>query len=427
MFGKKAELETENAELKGQLANLQAWVEQYKVLDAIQIADETNRLAGERDRVRQQIQEEQSRLAQLREQVVETDEVAVLQQVGIYSFRHRLEDAIAYKSALDQLRDNLKVLVKNDRAVTCNTTWTIEGSAQKGAKMAKDISKLMLRAYNSEADTLVRTMKPFMLDSAKDRLSKAKETIAKLGAILNISIADEYHAQRIYELELTADYLVKAEEEKERIREERALQKEEERVQRELEAEKSRLFKERQHYESALNKLGDDADPEARAELEAKLAEIDGSIQGVEEREANIRAGYVYIISNVGAFGEHMVKIGLTRRLDPLDRVRELGDASVPFRFDVHAIIFSNDAVSLETQLHDRLADLRVNRVNPRREFFYATPEQVRDVLQNLDGEFLLEYNEFPEALEWRESGGNQRLVELGLAPGVSAEGVSGS
>lgn len=427
MFGKKAELETENADLRGQLANLQAWVEQYKVLDAIQIADETNRLAGERDRVRQQIQEEQSRLAQLREQVVETDEVAVLQQVGIYSFRHRLEDAVAYKSALDQLRDNLKVLAKNDRAVTCNTTWTIEGSAQKGAKMAKDISKLMLRAYNSEADTLVRTMKPFMLDSAKDRLSKAKETIAKLGAILNISIADEYHAQRIYELELTADYLVKAEEEKERIREERALQKEEERVQRELEAEKSRLFKERQHYESALSKLGDGANPEARAELEAKLAEIDGSIQGVEEREANIRAGYVYIISNVGAFGEHMVKIGLTRRLDPLDRVRELGDASVPFRFDVHAIIFSNDAVSLETQLHDRLADLRVNRVNPRREFFYATPEQVRDVLQNLDGEFLLEYNEFPEALEWRESGGQQRLVELGLATSVSAEGVAGS
>lgn len=416
MFGKKAELETENVELKEQLTNLQAWVEQYKVLDAIQIADETNRLAAERDRVRQQVQEQQFLLAQTRQQVVETDEVAVLQEVGIYNFRHRLADAVAYKSALDQLKDNLKVLVKNDRAVTAETSWTIEGSAQKGAKMAKDISKLMLRAYNSEADTLVRTMKPFMLDSAKDRLTKAKGTIAKLGSILNISISDEYHAQRIYELELTADYLVKYEEEKERIREERALQKEEERVQRELEAEKSRLIKERFHYESALAKLGDGADPEVRAELESKLAEIDGSIQGVEEREANIRAGYVYIISNVGAFGEHMVKIGLTRRLDPMDRVRELGDASVPFRFDVHAIIFSNDAVSLETQLHDRLAELRVNRVNPRREFFYATPEQVKDVLQSLDGEFLLEYNEFPEALEWRESGGEQRLIELGLA-----------
>lgn len=416
MFNKKASLEAENEQLKADLENLRAWAEQYKVLDAIEIVAETNRLAGERDALHHQVKLEKETLTQLQSRIVETSEVAILQEVGIYEFRHRLEDAVAYKSALQQLKDNLKLLARSDAAVLCHTTWTIEGSAQKGAKMAKDISKLMLRAYNSEADVLVRTMKPFMLEAAKDRLTKAKETIAKLGSLLNITISDEYHAQRLYELELTADYLVKAAEEKERIREERALQKEEERVQRELEAEKARLHKERQHYEAALAKLAADGDPAAREELEAKLVEIDGSIHGVEEREANIRAGYVYIISNVGAFGEHMVKIGLTRRLDPMDRVRELGDASVPFRFDVHAIIFSNDAVTLENELHDRLADLRVNRVNPRREFFYATPEQVKEVLQSLDGEFLLEYNEFPEAIEWRESGGEQRLIDLGLA-----------
>ena len=422
MFGsKKADLEAENAQLKADLGSLQAWVEQYKVLDAIEIAAETARLREKREAVREQLGRDEALLARTQESIVQVNEVAVLQEVGIYEFRHRLEDAVAYKSALTQLKDNLKTLAKNDRAVTCQTDWTIEGSAQKGAKMAKDISKLMLRAYNAEADNLVRTMKPYMLDSAKDRLSKSRSTIAKLGSILNISISSEYHAQRLYELELTADYLVKVAEEKERIREERAQQKEEERVQRELEAEKNRLEKERHHYEAALAKI-DDSDAEARAELEAKLEEIDGSIKGVEEREANIRAGYVYIISNVGAFGEHMVKIGLTRRLEPMDRVRELGDASVPFRFDVHAIIFSDDAVTLESDLHNRLADLRVNKVNPRREFFYASPEQVREVLQSLDGEYLLEYNEFPEALEWRESGGQQRLVDLGLAMSSSGE-----
>ena len=422
MFGsKKADLEAENAQLKADLGSLQAWVEQYKVLDAIEIAAETARLREKREAVREQLGRDEALLARTQESIVQVNEVAVLQEVGIYEFRHRLEDAVAYKSALTQLKDNLKTLAKNDRAVTCQTDWTIEGSAQKGAKMAKDISKLMLRAYNAEADNLVRTMKPYMLDSAKDRLSKSRSTIAKLGSILNISISSEYHAQRLYELELTADYLVKVAEEKERIREERAQQKEVERVQRELEAEKSRLEKERHHYEAALAKI-DESDAEARAELEAKLEEIDGSIKGVEEREANIRAGYVYIISNVGAFGEHMVKIGLTRRLDPMDRVRELGDASVPFRFDVHAIIFSDDAVTLESDLHNRLADLRVNQVNPRREFFYASPEQVREVLQSLDGEYLLEYNEFPEALEWRESGGQQRLVDLGLAMSSSGE-----
>lgn len=112
--------------------------------------------------------------------------------------------------------------------------------------------------------------------------------------------------------------------------------------------------------------------------------------------------GAGYVISNIGAFGERMVKIGMTRRLEPMDRVRELGDASVPFRFDVHALIFSEDAVGLENSLHEEFADRRVNRVNLRREFFYATPAEVREVLERLAGNHLLEYNETPEALEYR-------------------------
>ena len=110
------------------------------------------------------------------------------------------------------------------------------------------------------------------------------------------------------------------------------------------------------------------------------------------------------MISNIGAFGERVVKIGMTRRLEPMDRVRELGDASVPFRFDVHALIFSDDAVGLETELHQAFAEQRVNRVNPRREFFYATPAEVRDILAGLDGNSVLSFEEQPEALEWRQS-----------------------
>ena len=109
-----------------------------------------------------------------------------------------------------------------------------------------------------------------------------------------------------------------------------------------------------------------------------QLASVDDAIAGVEQRAANVWAGYVYVISNIGAFGPDVVKIGMTRRLDLMDRVRELGDASVPFRFDTHALFFSEDAVALETALHQRLSRKRVNLVNPRREFFYATPAQVR-------------------------------------------------
>ena len=118
-----------------------------------------------------------------------------------------------------------------------------------------------------------------------------------------------------------------------------------------------------------------------------------------------MRAGHVYVISNVGAFGGNMVKIGMTRRLEPLDRVRELGDASVPFRYDVHAMIFSDDAVGLENHLHHRLAAHRVNLVNMRREFFRVSPADVRDILVGQDASIITWVDE-PERLEAAERDG---------------------
>ena len=130
-------------------------------------------------------------------------------------------------------------------------------------------------------------------------------------------------------------------------------------------------------------------DDDAVAAHEAELEKIQRAIEDVDYRAANIRAGYVYVISNIGSFGDGVVKIGLTRRVDPDVRVRELGDASVPFRFDTHALLFSKDAVGIEASLHQRLADRRVNRINTRREFFYATPEEVKAHLVEVAGELL--------------------------------------
>jgi hypothetical protein len=141
------------------------------------------------------------------------------------------------------------------------------------------------------------------------------------------------------------------------------------------------------------------ADPE----LERRLAEIDDAIAQNDYRAANVRAGYVYVISNRGAFGEHVVKIGLTRRLEPLDRVNELGDASVPFRFDVHALFFSEDAVTLESQLHQHFAARRVNQANSRKEFFFASPSEVRAALVENVGN-LLEFTEDVESTEYLQS-----------------------
>jgi hypothetical protein len=138
-------------------------------------------------------------------------------------------------------------------------------------------------------------------------------------------------------------------------------------------------------------------------DLERKLADIDSSIALNDYRAANIRAGYVYVISNRGAFGNRVVKIGLTRRLEPQERIDELGDASVPFRFDVHAIFFSEDAVSLENELHDHFSKHRVNWANNRKEFFFASPADVRTVLSEKLGN-LLEFAEHVESTEYLQS-----------------------
>ena len=269
--------------------------------------------------------------------------------------------------------------------------------------MVRDFSKLMLRAYNAEADNLVRGLKPYKLDAAVERLTKVATTIARLGRTMDIRISDPYHRLRVRELELTADYLAKVAEEKEREREEKQRLREERQAQQEMEREKARLEKERQHYLNARQALLDKGDTEGAARLQQTLDDIARAIEDVDYRAANIRAGYVYVISNIGAFGGEMVKVGMTRRLDPLDRVRELGDASVPFRYDVHALFFSDDAVGIETALHKRLADKRVNLVNPRREFFHATPAEVKVLLAELAGN-LLHFEDLPEALEYRQS-----------------------
>ncbi len=341
--------------------------------------------------------------AQLEAEIVETREILLLQEVGIYRYRHPLDSSVEYKSRLDELEQAIKSHIKTGKAVVGTNKWAINGSEKDGAKMVTDFCKLMLRAYNNEADNAVRSLKPHLLDSSITRLQNARSSISKLGASMRIRITDEYHALRVKELELTADFLAKVVAEKEQEREERARLKEEEAARRDYEREQAKLEKERAQYELALNALRMRGDEAAVQEAEQKIAQIQEAIEGVISRAANVRAGYVYAISNIGSFGESVVKIGMTRRLDPMDRVRELGDASVPFRFDVHAIIFSEDAVGLETSLHQRFADRRVNCVNLQREFFYVTPQQVKEALLELRGN-LLSFTDTPEAAEWRQS-----------------------
>jgi hypothetical protein len=341
---------------------------------------------------------------EVRRMIVETRETALLQEAGIYEYRHPLSDVVAYEKALDRLQDAIKAAVKKDGgAILAAKGWEVNGSAAEGRKMVGEFSKLMLRAFNAEADTLVRGLKPYKLESAKERLGKVEATIKRLGATMQIAISPAYYQLRMDELELTADFLQKEAEEKEAERDERVRMREERKAMQEIEREREKLEKEKQHFVNALEALEAKGDQEAIQRVQVQLAEVDQAIESVDARAANTRAGYVYVISNIGSFGEKMVKVGLTRRLDPMDRIRELSDASVPFNFDVHALFFSTDAVGIETAMHDRLAGYRVNGVNRRREFFHATPLEVKIHLSELAGE-LLQFHESADAIEYRQT-----------------------
>jgi hypothetical protein len=335
--------------------------------------------------------------------VVELNDQRVLQDVGVYRYHHPLEDAAAYKDRLRDLEAEMDSIIKAGRAVLAADMFTFSGSLAKGRRMVADLSKLMLRAYNAEADNCVRSLRSGNISTAKRRLEASVLAIEKLGAMMEMRVNPDYHQLRMQELELTADFQMKMQEERERAREERELLREQRRVEQELAAERERLDKERAHYTSALAALRAKGDDTAADELAQRLAQIDEAIQANDYRAANIRAGYVYVISNVGTFGPNIVKIGMTRRLEPLDRVRELGDASVPFPYDVHALFFSDDAVTLENHLHKAFADRRVNFVNERREFFFSTPTEVRKLLEQHAGG-LLEFAEAPEAPEYHQS-----------------------
>ena len=395
-------------ELNNEINRLNALVEglsQFGALGLLEIQGEISKLEQQKVEASLALNNLEKEIAETKASLIETQEIAMLQEVGVYQYTSILETASGYSEKIAEIRSSIKERnIANGGAIRAAQGWTVNGSTAEGSKMVKEFSKLMLRAYNGEVDDAIRTLKPFKLQAAVDRVNKVEQSIEKLGKTMQIEIDDSYHKLRVEEIRLTADFLAKKEEEKELQKEERLRLKEEEKAQKEFEREKEKLNKELQHHQAVLSKADETGNLELQEEAKAKIAEVESSISGVEERVANIRTGYVYVISNIGSFGERVLKIGLTRRIDPEERIQELSDASVPFKFDVHAIIFSVDAVSLEKQLHQELNEYRLNKVNPRKEFFSTSPAFVKELLTKLSTESILTYKEEAEAPEWRIS-----------------------
>ena len=346
--------------------------------------------------------------------IITLDDEILFQEFGLYKPRYEFANSTEYKVKLNSVREQQKEMIKAGTAVTGTTDWTVNNSAAQGKKMVKDMQKLFLRAFNSDCDEAISKVKYNNFDASLKKITASRDAISKLGTIMSLSISMKYYNLKVEELALAFEYQQKKQEEKEEQKMLREQMREEAKLQREIEEARKTVEKEKRHYSNALdraerayaaakNDIDKEIWKEKLDELQAHLIEIEKNLADIDYREANKRAGYVYIISNIGSFGEDVYKIGMTRRLDPQDRVDELGDASVPFNFDVHAMIFSDDAPKLEAALHNEFADRKINMVNHRREFFHVTLDEIEAaVKKNFDKS--VEFTKFADAEQYRQS-----------------------
>lgn len=344
-------------------------------------------------------------------QLHEFDDEFLVQEFGLYEPKFAFANSTQFKDALKQCRAQQKELIKQFNAEAKQTAWTVNGKHSEGKKMVGQIARLLMEAFNGECDEIVRKVTYSNVNKSLERIDKIAENVNKNCQVVGISIPPRYIALKKNEVQLAFEFSQQKEEEKERLRILRAEAAEQKRVEREIEEKRKKLDKERKQYSSEYEKIqrrietnADDKNLlDKAADLKQHLDDIDKAVKDVDYRAANQKAGFVYIISNVGSFGEGVYKIGMTRRLDPDERIKELSGASVPFGFDIHAMIFSDDAPKLEAALHHAFDDKKVNIVNQRKEFFRVSLQEIEDVVKaNYDK--TVEFTEAAPAEQYRIS-----------------------
>lgn len=335
-----------------------------------------------------------------------------LAELGIYEPTFELGTSAEYAAAITVNSEAQKKMVSDGSAVVCPTQWTVDGSKRDGTTMTNRGIRMTLRAFNNECEVIASKVTWKNYKVAQERIARSRDRIDALNASNKISITEQFYQLKLEELRLTHEERLQKHEEQEKLREDRAASREEEKAQREIEAEIKRHEKDEAQRRDALAKARMELEEKSGAEREKqnrRIAELEDRLEAALEAKQRAmsmaqqtRMGHVYVISNIGSFGEQIVKIGLTRRVDPLERVRELGDASVPFPFDVHALVFSDDAPALERQLQVAFAEHRLNRVNSRKEFFRVDLQKVKSTLAEQFPGVL--FSERPDAREYYQS-----------------------
>lgn len=359
-------------------------------------------LTSDIDALRKSYAEKRAHFDRLESQVAIYDERLAFAELGIYEPHFDFTDSEEFKAKIVEVRDRQKAMISAKQAALCPTEWTVEGSKAKGATMINRQMRLTMRAFNNECEAAIANVRWNNVVAMEKRVLSAAASIDKENTSMNLTLNDRFVALKIEELRLTHEYREQLKREKEGRAEMARAEKEEKKLLAEAEAAEREEAKYQALLEKARKEANGDGNAQRIAELEAALAAAHLASERARAMAEMTKSGYVYIISNVGSFGDDVVKIGLTRRLDPDDRVRELGDASVPFSFDTHAMIYSDAAPALEAALHKEFAERRINMSNFRKEFFRVSLDDVEAAVGRLAP--TAGFFKDREAQEWHET-----------------------
>jgi gp19 len=416
-----SEIKKENEELNGKVQKLEAVLEETKVLSIVEINDYLADKEKEKSDIDNDIIKYKSQLdgiireiSNKRQELIDVEDEIELQECAIYEPRYDFANSLQYKEELDEVRQYQKDMIKDKSAVIYSENWTVDGSLAKGRKMTNGNIKVILRCFNSECEAAINKIKYNNIHTIEKRIQTSFNILNQAFKTAKVAITEDYLDLKFDELYLGYEFERKKAEEKEALREQREKEREEKALQKEVENKKKKINKEITHLQKLVKELNLRlAETKDENEKNDILSQLEAANQNIKEytdeekeldyRLENLGAGYVYIISNIGAFGKDIFKIGVTRRLDPLERINELSSASVPFKFDVHALIFSYNAYQLETELHNKFSKKRVNKVNNRKEFFKVSIDDLEKELMNYK-DLTIEFTKTPDAEEYNES-----------------------
>ncbi|TCG11955.1 GIY-YIG nuclease family protein [Mycoplasma todarodis] len=396
-------LTQENNKLKNKLIEVE---EKNKALQSIVENTNNDILEEEKQSILSEIQNMEEILEVKRREMSFIEGISDDVEFGIYNpkvdFIHN-----NYIEEWDKQRKDLSVLSKSQEIIVINTPMKLGGNERKGIKLQKDLTKLGIIHLNNIANIQFKSTTQGNYEKQLIKFDKEFDKVNKILSPLNVEISEEFKLEILNSFKMVIKMNLQKENDREEARQERERIQEEKKVQREIEREKEKINKEVEKYELRIaeiykqsSKESSDKDAEIEA-LKQKIAELNNEEEELQERLAQTGAGYVYIISNIGSFGEEVYKIGVTRRLEPEVRIRELSSASVPFPFDKHALIWSEQAFKLETALHKYFTNERVNKVNTRKEFFRTSLEDIK-IATNKITDTSVKWIDEPEAIQYR-------------------------